>query len=94
MRGSSSLSTKWKPVHSCFGFGETFYFRSNSRYMDKERLLLLIERYLSNQASEAERQELDRWYDAFEDLPGLDLRSLVPPISFEEKRFCKSENRN
>ena len=62
--------------------------------MDKERLLLLIERYLSNQASEAERQELDQWYDAFEELPGLDLRALVPPVSFEEKRFCKSENRN
>ncbi|RYY30479.1 MAG: hypothetical protein EOO04_04710 [Chitinophagaceae bacterium] len=62
--------------------------------MDKERLLLLIERYLSNQASEAERQELDHWYNQFDSKPGLDPEMLKPPDSFEEKRFCRAENRN
>jgi hypothetical protein len=94
MVGFNTWSTKWKPVYSCHGFGDTFNFRSNSHYMDKEKLLLLIERYLSNQATDAERQELDEWYNRFEELPGLAPGSLTPPVSFEEKRFCRTENPN
>lgn len=39
--------------------------------MTNSDLLVLVEKYLAGQASEAERQLVDDWYDSFEKNPGL-----------------------
>jgi hypothetical protein len=57
--------------------------------MNKDKLLTLIERYLADEATADEIQEVDAWYNQFDSLPDLDPGALKSPRTLEINRFCK-----
>ncbi len=57
--------------------------------MNKDKLLILIERYLANEATADEIKEIDAWYDQFDHEPDLDPEVLKTPPPLVINRFCK-----